>query len=78
MLEEREFEHTPEQMAEKLLEFNRDPSDYDEDIIPERENLTNLFRDLQKSEKYNSLVHHLDFMFMNSAFDGNDILCKGK
>ena len=68
-MSEKEFEFSPEQMAEMLLEFNRDPSDNDEDIAEERENVTNMFRILQTSGNLNALAHHLDSMFMDSAFN---------
>ena len=63
------YEHTAEQMARKLLEFNRDFCDFDEDTQSEVELLTSLFADLQAAKKYNALAHHLDVMFMDSAFD---------
>ena len=63
------YEHTAEQMARKSLEFNRDFCDFDDDIQEELEHLTRLFTDLQASEKYNALAHHLDVMFMDSAFN---------
>lgn len=63
-----EFEHTPQEMAEKLMEFNRDFSDNEEEIKSETEYVTELFEKLQKSEEFNVLAHHLDLMFMDSAF----------
>lgn len=63
------YEHSAEDMARKLLEFNRDFSDFDEDIQAEVEHLTSLFYDLQESEEYNALMHHLDIMFMDDAFN---------
>ena len=63
-----EFEHTPREMAEKLMEFNRDFSDNEEEIKSEVDYVTELFEKLQKSEEFNVLAHHLDLMFMDSAF----------
>ena len=63
-----EFEHTPREMAEKLMEFNRDFSDNEEEIKSEVDYVTELFEKLQKSEEFNVLAHHLDIMFMDSAF----------
>ena len=63
-----EFEHTPKQMAEKLMEFNRDFSDHEEDIKAETEYVTELFEKLQQSEEFNALAHHLDIMFMDEVF----------
>ena len=63
-----EYEHTPRQMAEKLMEFNRDFSDNEDDVKSETEYLIKLFDELQNSEQFNVLAHHLDIMFMNDAF----------
>lgn len=63
------FESTPQEMAEKLLFFNRDFSDYDEDIKPELEDVTRLFEKLQTSSEFNSLAHHLDILFMSDIFN---------
>lgn len=63
-----EFEHTPREMAEKLMEFNRDFSDNGDEIKSEIDYVTELFEKLQKSEEFNVLAHHLDIMFMDSAF----------
>lgn len=68
-----EFEHTPGQMAAKLMGFIRDFStdascdEYEQKI--ELEHVTALFDKLQKSEEFNILVHHLDIMFAHSEFD---------
>lgn len=64
-----EFEHTPREMAEKLMEFIRDFSDTENEIEKEIDSITELFSELQKTEKFNSLCHHLDIMFMDSIFD---------
>ena len=64
-----EYEHTPRQMAEKLMEFNRDFSDNEDDVKSETEYLIKLFDELQNSEQFNVLAHHLDIMFMNDAFN---------
>lgn len=63
------FEHTPEQMAEKLMEFIRDFSDSDEDIELEKIYVTDLFDKLQNSEEFDVLAHHLDTMFMHKEFN---------
>lgn len=63
------YEHTAADMARKLLEFNRDFSDFEQDIQIEFEHLTSVFYDLQESEEYNALMHHLDIMFMDDAFN---------
>lgn len=64
----QEYEYTPRQMAEKLMEFNRDFSDNEEELKHETEYVAELFDKLQKSEKFNALAHHLDLMFMNDVF----------
>ena len=66
---EYEYEHTPTQMAEKLLEFNRDFSDSAEDIQNEKEHVTELFEKLQNSNEFNILAHYLDTMFMDEVFN---------
>ena len=55
-------------MADKLMEFNRDFSDDSETIAEEAEYLIGVFDQLKKSEDFNILAHHLDTMFMDSAF----------
>ena len=62
------YEHTSRQMAEKLMEFNRDFSDYEDDIKNETDYVTELFDKLQKSDEFNVLAHHLDVMFMDDVF----------
>lgn len=64
----REYEHNPRQMAEKLMEFNRDFSDDTEEIARETEYVAELFEKLQQSSKFNVLAHYLDIMFMNDVF----------
>lgn len=66
---EYEYEYTPMQMAEKLLEFNRDFSDSAEDIQNEKEHMTELFEKLQNSNEFNILAHYLDTMFMDEVFN---------
>ena len=66
---EHEYEHTPTQMAEKLLEFNRDFSDSAEDIQNEKEYVAELFEKLQNSIEFNILAHYLDTMFMDEVFN---------
>lgn len=62
------YEYTPREMAEKLMEFNRDFSDFEEEVKHETEYVAELFEKLQKSEEFNVLAHHLDLMFMNDVF----------
>lgn len=64
----KEYEFTPEQSAEKLMNFIRDMSDDEDQIEEEKEYVTELFDELQKSEKFEILAHYLDLMFMDSAF----------
>lgn len=63
------YEHTPRQMAEKLMEFNRDFSDDAEEIASETEYLTKLFEKLQNSNEFDILAHYLDTMFMDEVFN---------
>lgn len=64
------FEHTPTEMAEKLMEFIRDFSDNDEEIKSEIDFVAHTFARLQQTDdlELNALVHHLDVMFMDSVF----------
>ena len=64
-----EFENTPREMAEKLMEFVRDFSDCEEETENEIEHVTELFDKLQKSKEFNALAHHLDIMFMDEVFN---------
>lgn len=64
-----EFEHTPQEMAEKLMEFIRYLSDDSEEIKNEIPYIAELFDKLQKSDEFNALAHHLDIMFMDDAFN---------
>lgn len=64
----KEYEHTPKEMAEKLMEFNRDFSDSAADISEEIKCLEDMFKELQGSNKFEIIMHHLDEMFMNSVF----------
>ena len=64
----KEYEHTPREMAEKLMEFNRDFSDSEADISEEIKYLEDMFEELQESNNFEILAHHLDEMFMNSVF----------
>lgn len=66
---EYEYEYTPTQMAEKLLEFNKDFSDSAEDIQNEKEYVAELFEKLQNSNEFNILAHYLDTMFMDEVFN---------
>lgn len=65
----QEYEYTPTQMAEKLLEFNRDFSDSAEDIQNEKEYVAELFEKLQNSNEFYILAHYLDTMFMDEVFN---------
>lgn len=65
----QEYEYTPMQMAEKLLEFNRDFSDDTEDIQNEKKHVAVLFEKLQNSNEFNILAHYLDTMFMDEVFN---------
>lgn len=64
----KEYEFTPKQSAEKLMNFIRDMSDDEDQIEQEKEYVTELFDELQKSEKFEVLAHYFDLMFMDSAF----------
>lgn len=63
-----DFEHTSKEMADKLMEFNRDFSDDSETIAEEAEYLIGVFDKLKKSKDFNILAHHLDIMFMDGVF----------
>lgn len=63
-----EFENTPQEMAEKLMEFIRYLSDDREEIENEIPYVAELFEKLQNSNEFNALVHHLDIMFMDQVF----------
>lgn len=65
----QKYEHTPTQMAEKLLGFNKDFSDSAEDVQNEKEHVTELFEKLQNSNEFNILAHYLDTMFMDEVFN---------
>lgn len=62
------YEYTPEESAQKLLEFNRDFSDTMDGYDEELQFVAELFSDLQKSEKFEVLAHYLDLMFMDDIF----------
>lgn len=64
----KEYEFTPKQSAEKLMNFIRDMSDDEDQIGQEKEYVAELFDELQKSEKFEVLAHYFDLMFMDSAF----------
>lgn len=65
----KEYEFTPEQSADKLMNFIRDMSDDEEQIEEEKEYVTELFDELQKSEKFEILAHYFDLMFMDDVFN---------
>lgn len=70
--ERDDFAHTPRQMAEKLIEFQRDFTDgWDDEkaISDETKCLEKLFCELQKSEEFEILAYHLDDMFCNGVFN---------
>ena len=64
----KEYEFTPEQSAEKLMNFIRDMGDDEDQIEEEKEYVAELFDELQKSEKFEVLAHYFDLMFMDGAF----------
>lgn len=64
----KEYEFTPEQSAEKLMEFIRDMSDDEDQIEEEKGYVAELFDELQKSEKFEILAHYFDLMFMDNVF----------
>ena len=64
----KEYEFTPEQSAEKLMNFIRDMSDDEDQIEEEKEYIAELFDELQKSEKFEILAHYFDLMFMDNVF----------
>lgn len=51
-----EFEHTPREMANKLLFFNYYLSDDRDEVIEELESVTETFTKLQKSKEFNALI----------------------
>lgn len=65
----KEYEFTPEQSADKLMEFIRDMSDDENQIEEEKEYVAELFDELQKSEKFEILAHYFDLMFMDNVFN---------
>lgn len=64
-----DYEYTPKEMAERLMWFIYDFSDSRDDIEEEIPYVTELFEKLQKSKEFEILAHHLDTMFMDSAFN---------
>ena len=64
----KEYEHTPRQSAEKLMNFIRDMGDDEDQIEQEKEYVAELFNELQRSEKFEILAHYLDLMFMDTVF----------
>lgn len=64
----KEYEFTPKQSAEKLMNFIRNMGDGEDQIEEEKEYVAELFDELQKSEKFEVLAHYFDLMFMDSAF----------
>ena len=64
-----EYEYTPLELAKKLMWFIYDFSDSEKEIREEIPYIAELFDKLQKSEEFEILAHHLDTMFMDSAFD---------
>ena len=65
------YEHTPREMAEKLMEFIHYLSDDVEQIEAEKAYVSELFGKLQKSEEFDVLAHYLDTMFMDKVFNIN-------
>lgn len=68
MIMSKEYEHTPRQSAEKLMNFIRDMGDDEDQIEEEKEYVAELFDELQKSEKFEILAHYFDLMFMDNVF----------
>lgn len=64
-----DYEFTPREMAEKLMNFIRDMGDDEDQIEQEKEYVAELFNELQRSEKFEILAHYLDLMFMDNVFD---------
>lgn len=64
-----EYQHTPKEMAEKLMEFIRYFSDDVENIEEEKVYVTDLFDKLQKSGDFEIIAHYLDVLFMHNIFD---------
>ena len=64
----KEYEFTPGEMSEKLMNFIRDMSDDEDQIEEEKEHIAKLFDELQKSEKFEILAHYFDLMFMDNVF----------
>ena len=64
----KEYEHTPREMAEKLMFFNKDFSDSEEELESETEYVAELFDKLQRSNEFNVLAYHLDIMFIHDVF----------
>lgn len=64
-----DYENSPREMAEKLMEFIRDFSDDAKELEAETDSVAELFTKLQQSEEFNSLAHHLDLMFMDRVFN---------
>lgn len=64
----KEYEHTPRQSAEKLMNFIRDMEDDEDQIEEEKGYVAELFDELQKSEKFEILAHYFDLMFMDNVF----------
>ena len=64
-----DYEFTPRQSAEKLMNFIRDMGDDEDQIEQEKEYIVELFNELQRSEKFEILAHYLDLMFMDNVFD---------
>lgn len=64
-----DYEFTPRQSAEKLMNFIRDMGDDEDQIEQEKEYIAELFNELQRSQKFEILAHYLDLMFMDNVFD---------
>lgn len=64
-----DYEFTPRQSAEKLMNFIRDMGDDEDQIEQEKKYIAELFNELQRSEKFEILAHYLDLMFMDNVFD---------
>lgn len=64
-----DYEFTPRQSAEKLMNFIRDMGDDEDQIEQEKEYIAELFNELQRPQKFEILAHYLDLMFMDNVFD---------
>lgn len=62
------FVHTPQLMADKLMEFNRDFFDNAAELLEEKASVVEQIKKLQRTAEFNGLAHHLDDMFTDGVF----------